>query len=302
MSARFGFLPSRYEGMLALVPGSPIHLARTLGALLIALALAAPAVVPSEARAAGCAFGGASWGAKKPKLADEVVKLVNDYRGKQGLRRVRKSPALTKAAMWKSGHMARFDYFSHEDAAPASRSTGERLLACGYRGASWAENIAFGYTSPRQVMQGWINSPGHRQNLDNPRYDAIGVGVVKAPGGGPVYWSQAFGVQGAESAAPRRRAPARVSRTSRLAPRQQQAVKFTMPGARRARLVVTALNRAGARPLGVRLHCNGRRIAAGTGKRRKPAVIARRFPKGRCAAMVTSGRQSLRYRITLVIR
>ncbi|MDH3226993.1 MAG: CAP domain-containing protein [Thermoleophilia bacterium] len=271
--------------------------------LIAMLVIAAPAVAPSGAHAAGCTFGGASWGTKKPKLADGIVKLVNDYRGKRGLSRVSRSPTLTKAAMWKSGHMARYDYFSHEDAAPASRSTGERLLACGYRGSSWAENIAFGYTSAGQVMQGWINSPGHRENLDNPRYNAVGVGAVKAPGSGPIYWSQAFGVQGSESApGPRRDEPARVSRTSQLKPRQQQAVRFNMSNARPTRIVVKALNRTGARRLGVRLHCNGRRIAAGAGRRGRPAVIRRKLPKGRCAAMVVSGRQNLRYKITLVLR
>ncbi len=267
------------------------------------LVIAGPAVAPSGAHAAGCTFGGSSWGTNKPKLADEVVKLVNDYRGRQGLARVSSSPTLTKAAVWKSGHMARYNYFSHEDAAPASRSTGERLLACGYKGGSWAENIAFGYTSAREVMQGWVASPGHKKNLDNPTYKAIGVGAVKAPGSGPIYWSQAFGVQGAESkAGPRRDKPVRVSRVSRLKPRQQQAVKFNMSNARPARIIVKALNPKGARALGVRLHCNGKRIAAGSGKRGKPAVISRRMPKGRCAAMVVNGRQNLRYKITLTIR
>jgi uncharacterized protein YkwD len=267
------------------------------------LVIAAPALAPSGAHAAGCTFGGASWGTKKPKLAAEVVKLVNDYRSKQGLARVSSSPALTKAAMWKSGHMARYNYFSHEDAAPANRSTGERLLACGYRAGSWAENIAFGHTSAREVMRGWVNSPGHRKNLDNPKYNAIGVGAVKAPRNGPIYWSQAFGVQGAESASgPRRAKPVRVSRTSRLKPRQQQAVKFNMSSSRPARIVVKALNKTGSRPLGIRLHCNGSRIAASSGRRGMPAVISRKMPQGRCAAMVVSGRQNLRYKITLAVR
>lgn len=274
-----------------------------LAGALLGAALLAIAVGPRQAHAAGCAFGGAGWGTKKPVLAKQVVKQVNDYRRRKGLAQLATHPTLSKAAMWKAGHMAKFDYFGHHDEGNANRSPGARLLACGYRGNTWGENIAYGYTSAGQVTRGWINSPGHRANLENPTYRAIGVGAVAARGRGTIYWAQAFGVGSGPTrkAAPKPRGAVKVSRTSRLGKYQQQAVKFDMPSARRGRLAVRPLNAKGARPVSVRLHCDGSRIASATGRRRAPAKIARRIPAGRCAAMVLSGRQPVSYKITLTL-
>jgi uncharacterized protein YkwD len=273
-----------------------------LGALLALAAFCAVALTPlarpAEAQAAGCAFGSA-WGTKRPALATQVVKLVNDYRSKRGLSRVSQMPELTRAAMWKSGHMARYDYFDHNDAGSANRSPGQRLSACGYRGQTWGENIAYGYPTAGDVMRGWINSPGHRANLDNPRFNAIGVGAVQKAGGRTIYWTQIFGVT---SRPGRLRSELRVSRRSSLRPRQRQTVKFDMGSARRGRLIVKVLNRRGKRPVAVRLHCNGRRVGRASGRRGKAAIVNRRIPRGRCAAMIESGPQSVGYRVTLALR
>ncbi|UBF24763.1 CAP domain-containing protein [Kovacikia minuta CCNUW1] len=60
------------------------------------------------------------------------------------------------------------------------------------------ENIAAGYSTPEQVVQGWINSPGHRANLLNPSYTELGIGYYYlANDTGSVnyksYWTQDFG-------------------------------------------------------------------------------------------------------------
>ena len=277
--------------------GRSIHIG-VVAALFCAVALVG-AQSPSQAHAAGCSFG-SGWGAKKPALAKQVVTQVNAYRSRRGLSRLVVNPQLTKAAEWKAGHMARFNYFAHNDRAGANRSPAQRLSACGYRGGTWGENLAFGFQNAGAAMTGWINSSGHRANLENPRFTAIGVGVV-ARGGGSVYWAQSFGVGGPtrKAAAAKRRAV--VSRVSRLGPQQQQMVKFDMARARRGRLVVRPMSGRGARSVSVRLHCNHARIARSSGRRGKSAVIARRIPRGRCAAMVQSGRRAVKYKITLVL-
>ena len=56
----------------------------------------------------------------------------------------------------------------------------------------WGENIAYGYASPDAVMAGWLNSPGHRANIENASFRAIGIGVVRASNG-TYYWTQNFG-------------------------------------------------------------------------------------------------------------
>ena len=78
---------------------------------------------------------------------------------------------LTNSAIWKSRHMAYYRYMAHNDPAPpVARGVGDRLLVCGYpaNSAGWGENIAYGYSSAAAVMQGWLNSSGHRANLENP--------------------------------------------------------------------------------------------------------------------------------------
>jgi uncharacterized protein YkwD len=55
-----------------------------------------------------------------------------------------------------------------------------------------AENIAWGYRTPPEVVTGWMNSPGHRANIVNRSSVAVGVGMVRAADGSP-YWTQDFG-------------------------------------------------------------------------------------------------------------
>jgi uncharacterized protein YkwD len=89
--------------------------------------------------------------------------------------------------------MARFGYMSHtghDGSGPA-----QRIRAAGYQiTGAWAENIARGYPSPAAVMDGWLNSPGHRANIVNCSLRAIGVGVVRSTGG-RLYWTQDFGAR-----------------------------------------------------------------------------------------------------------
>ncbi len=58
-----------------------------------------------------------------------------------------------------------------------------------YRGAG--ENIAWGQKTPEQVMNGWMNSAGHRANILNEKFTSIGVGYHQNANG-VNYWSQLF--------------------------------------------------------------------------------------------------------------
>ena len=58
--------------------------------------------------------------------------------------------------------------------------------------AGWGENIAYGYQTPSTVMNGWLNSAGHKANIENSTYRAIGVGAA-SNSSGIMYWSQEFG-------------------------------------------------------------------------------------------------------------
>jgi uncharacterized protein YkwD len=108
--------------------------------------------------------------------------------------------ALTSAALSHSQEMARyteFDHRGHDGSSPAMRV--ERAGYGGYRVVG--ENIAAGAMTPLEVMQGWLASPAHCQNLMDPRFSEIGIAFAVNPASSElVYWTQDF-------AAPQRLAP-----------------------------------------------------------------------------------------------
>jgi uncharacterized protein YkwD len=124
---------------------------------------------------------------------NEVLRLTNVARQEEGCSALRMDAKLRTAARRHSTDMARFGFMSHtghDGSGPA-----QRIRAAGYQiTGTWAENIARGYPSPEAVMDGWLNSPGHRANILNCSLRAIGVGVVRSAGG-RVYWTQDFGAR-----------------------------------------------------------------------------------------------------------
>jgi len=123
-------------------------------------------------------------------VADQVLALVNNERAKAGCRSVKASSALQRAAQGHSADMAAKDYFSHD--SQDGRSFADRIRAAGYSGGSIAENIAAGQSTASSVMKGWMNSSGHRANILNCSYSALGVGYAKGGSYG-YYWTQDFG-------------------------------------------------------------------------------------------------------------
>ena len=119
---------------------------------------------------------------------NEVVDLTNAERAKQGCAALRTDERLRTAARRHSVDMDQRDYFSHE--SPDGTTPWDRMRAAGYD-APAAENIARGYPSPEAVVEGWMNSDGHRANILNCDLKAIGVGVQLGDGG--PWWTQDFG-------------------------------------------------------------------------------------------------------------
>ena len=74
-------------------------------------------------------------------------------------------------------------------APPVARTAHARAIDCGYGGGPWGENIAWGYTSPQSVVNGWLGSSGHKANIENPSFTSTGVGVA-ANANGSLYWTQ----------------------------------------------------------------------------------------------------------------
>jgi len=184
-------------------------------ALIVAFALAgifavSPGSVPGTPSVAqaytavGDCVPGSDWGTLRQDLTQRVIDLVNQHRAARGLVQLQVSVPLTNSAIWKSRHMARYEYMGHNDPAPpVARGVGERLLACGYpaNSAGWGENIAYGYPTADAVMQGWLNSAGHRGNIENASFRAIGVGAATSSDGS-LFWTQQFGTTTGGSAPP----------------------------------------------------------------------------------------------------
>ncbi len=153
----------------------------------------------ASARPVGAVVGdcvsGQNWGTLDASLPSQVLTLVNDHRTGMGLGALSISPTLTSSANWKSLHMAYYGYMQHDDPAPpTARTPSDRLEACGYPigSVTWGENIAYGYASAQAVMTAWLNSSGHRANIEDSRFRAIGIGVARSAGG-VLYWTQEFG-------------------------------------------------------------------------------------------------------------
>jgi len=85
--------------------------------------------------------------------------------------------------------MAKLNYFDHQSPTYGSPFDMMKQYGISYRAAG--ENIAMGQTSPQQVMQGWMNSPGHRANILNASFTQIGVGIAQNAQG-RYYWTQQF--------------------------------------------------------------------------------------------------------------
>jgi uncharacterized protein YkwD len=119
--------------------------------------------------------------------ADQVVTLVNDARAAVGCGPLTVHEDLTAAAQLHAEDMAARDYMDHVN--PEGMDPQDRAAAQGFTDPV-GENIAMGYPDAQAVMDGWMNSPGHRANIENCDYQTIGVGVDSDGW----YWAQEFGL------------------------------------------------------------------------------------------------------------
>lgn len=122
-------------------------------------------------------------------LENEVIRLVNAERTKRGLQPLKANWELSRVARYKSQDMINKGYFGHT--SPTYGSPFKMMESFGIRFSAAGENIAYGQRTPQEVMNGWMNSPGHRSNILSPSYTEIGVGAAKSKNG-TLYWTQMF--------------------------------------------------------------------------------------------------------------
>ncbi|MGW5851070.1 CAP domain-containing protein [Streptomyces sp. NPDC055254] len=137
---------------------------------------------------AGTAAPEAPEGTPAPSGAQaEVLALVNKERAAAGCSALTVNAKLTKAAQDHSADMAAHSNMSHTGSDGSD--PGGRITRAGYVWRTYGENVAYGYSTPAKVMEGWMNSPGHKRNILDCSYKEIGIGLAQ-PGH---YWTQNFG-------------------------------------------------------------------------------------------------------------
>jgi uncharacterized protein YkwD len=115
----------------------------------------------------------------KKLTAADIVKLTNEYRISLGLQPLRENFQLTHVAEYRANDMISNRYYAHVNPI-TGEGPGEAIEDANYQFKTYAENIAKGnWQSNRHLVDGWINSPGHRANIVNPNIREIGVAIIK---------------------------------------------------------------------------------------------------------------------------
>lgn len=110
-----------------------------------------------------------------PAIEDQILSLINQYRKKKGLSPLIANPIIEAEArrhtIAMASHRSPFghDGFSYRSKVITSRIKGVRATA---------ENVAYGSRSAEEVVKGWLNSPGHRKNIEG-KFRLTGIGVAR---------------------------------------------------------------------------------------------------------------------------
>jgi uncharacterized protein YkwD len=131
-------------------------------------------------------------GASQQSMRNSVVCLINDQRLARHLPALHEQSRLDRSAQGWTNHMVARGQFSHGSDFSA------RITATGFIWSSVGENIASGFATPLEVVNAWMASTGHCQNILSPSYADVGTGVsrraVRGSASGPATWTQDFGL------------------------------------------------------------------------------------------------------------
>ncbi len=148
--------------------------------------------------ASACANANATVGSASVKrLRRAVVCLINQQRAADHLPPLHASLLLDRSAQRWTNSMVASDVFSH------GTNFAGRISAVGYVWRDAGENIATGFETPRSVVNAWMGSTGHCENILNPTYRDVGTGVsshvVSGWATGAGTWTQDFALGVKES-------------------------------------------------------------------------------------------------------
>ena len=150
------------------MPFRPRHI---LAASLTAACLVAPSVAQADCGAAASARPAS---VSTASAIQATLCLLNTQRAKHHLPPLRENTKLDRAARGHSHAMVNHHYFDHGDFAG-------RIYRAGYQGYTLGENIAWGslqYSTPESIVDLWMHSPGHRENILRAKFRDIGIGIA----------------------------------------------------------------------------------------------------------------------------
>lgn len=127
------------------------------------------------------------------QVRQEMLARLNQERALVGLSPLALDGLLNKAAQGHTDDMLNRSYYSHD--TPEGLTSHDRIKAVGYSPSFSGENIAKGQFSVQEVMDSWMDSPAHRDNILNQNFTEVGFGLSLGPNqnGFEVIWAQNFG-------------------------------------------------------------------------------------------------------------
>ncbi|MBF0267751.1 MAG: CAP domain-containing protein [Alphaproteobacteria bacterium] len=126
----------------------------------------------------------------EPQAVQDALSAVNEVRRDHGLAPVRLDSQLGLAAQNFARELADWGRLSHR--GPDGSNLDQRLVRQGYAYRLAAENLASGLIGPRQTVDLWLASPGHRDNMLRPELREAGIGISQAADG-QAYWTLVLG-------------------------------------------------------------------------------------------------------------
>lgn len=121
-------------------------------------------------------------------LEDQVLDLINKHRIRKHLAPLKTNKDIEKAAYKHSKDMAKGKMpLGHDGFDERMADLAEKLNGS----TAFAENVAFGPTTAEGVVTMWLNSPGHKKNIESPKYNLTGIGTARSKDG-TLYYTQIF--------------------------------------------------------------------------------------------------------------
>ncbi|GMF21816.1 unnamed protein product [Phytophthora fragariaefolia] len=122
----------------------------------------------------------------------EMLNAINKERTSRGLAALCMNKKLENAAQGHSNDMAANNYLSHKGSDNSTMS--QRIKAAGYDRTACGENVAAGHTSVKQVVEAWMASKRHRENILRAKFTMFGCGYAYNENSDyQHYWTQNFG-------------------------------------------------------------------------------------------------------------